>query len=298
MYSQLWSFMEFLCTEKHTAKLTVQGYVGDVSQFILFLEKQGLTPSQADYRCLRHYLAMLKERGYARSSVARKLAAVRSFLRYLKREGLLEENTWEIVSTPKQEKKLPRFLYVDEAKSLVESPDHETLLGNRDRAILEVLYGTGIRVKELSDLNLSAVNLEAGFLLVRGKGCKERVVPLGGYARQALAVYLEKARPLLLSENKKSNGEEALFLNRFGQRLSDRGVRRLVHTYSRKSGQGIQVSPHMLRHSFATHLLGGGADLRAVQEMLGHASLSTTQLYTHITKNELKKTYLKTHPRA
>ncbi|MEW5921661.1 MAG: site-specific tyrosine recombinase/integron integrase [Bacillota bacterium] len=298
MYNYLQKFTDFLRIEKNAAILTVQSYEKDILQFVEFLEKEKLNLPQVDYRCLRRYLAMLKEHEYARSSVARKLAAVRGFLRYLKREGLLLENTWEIVSTPKRERKLPQFLYVDEVESLLESPDLCSCLGNRDRAILEVLYGAGIRVKELSDLNLSAVNLEEGFLLVKGKGRKERVVPMGAYARQSLAVYLKKSRPLLLAENKNRDDDGALFLNRFGQRLSDRSVRRLVRTYSRKSGQGTAVTPHVLRHSFATHLLNGGADLRAVQEMLGHASLSSTQVYTHVTKDELKKTYLRTHPRA
>ncbi|HAP32191.1 MAG TPA: tyrosine recombinase XerD, partial [Firmicutes bacterium] len=197
-----------------------------------------------------------------------------------------------------KEKKLPQFLYVDEVENLLEATDPGSLLGCRDRAVVEVLYGAGLRVKELSDLNLSAVNLEEGFLLVRGKGRKERLVPLGGFARQALAVYLEKSRPLLLAANKERDKTSALFLNRFGGRLSDRSIRRLVDSYSHKAGQSAGLSPHVLRHSFATHLLNGGADLRAVQEMLGHTSLSSTQIYTHVTKDELKKTYLRTHPRA
>ncbi len=291
-------FIDYLQNEKNAAILTVNSYKKDIQQFLGFMVHANLSQSQVDYRCLRRFLAMLKEHGYARSSVARKLAAVRSFLRFLKREGLLTANTWEIVSTPKKEKKLPQFLYVDEVDLLLQTPLHSTPLGCRDNAILELLYGAGVRVKELVDLNLSAVNLDEGVILVRGKGRKERIVPMGGYAKQALAVYLNKSRPTLLAKNKKRTDDGAFFLNRFGERLSDRSVRRLVGDYSRKSGQGSGISPHVLRHSFATHLLNGGADLRAVQEMLGHASLSTTQLYTHVTKDELKKTYLRTHPRA
>lgn len=298
MYNYLQKFRDFLRIEKNAAKQTIVNYDRDLRQFAGFLEKEKIGLTQVDYRCLRRYLAMLKENNYARSSVARKLAAVRGFLRYLKREGLFQENTWELVSTPKKEKKLPRFLYPDEVESLLQTPEQLSAAGVRDRAILEVLYAAGIRVKELSDLNLSSVNLEEGFLLVKGKGRKERIVPLGGHARQALAVYLDKSRPLFLAENKDGDGERALFLNRFGARLSDRGIRRLVHQYSLRSGQGAAISPHVLRHSFATHLLNGGADLRAVQEMLGHASLSSTQVYTHISREELKKTYLRAHPRA
>ena len=298
MYNYLDKFISFLRIEKNAATLTVNNYEKDIRQFLDFLTEAGLNQSQVDYRSLRRYLAILKEYGYARSSVARKLAAVRSYLRFLKREEVLTENTWEIVSTPKREKKLPQFLYIDEVDSLLDASLHGSYLGYRNRAILEMLYGAGLRVKELVDLNLSAVNLEEGFLLVRGKGRKERLIPFGGYARQAVAVYLKKSRPLLLARNKTKNDDGALFLNRFGNRLSDRSVRRLVGEYSRKAGQGSGVSPHVLRHSFATHLLNGGADLRAVQEMLGHASLSTTQVYTHVTKDELKKTYLRFHPRA
>ena len=298
MYIYLDKFIDYMQTEKNAAILTVKYYKKDIQQFLEFLAHANLNHSQVDYRCLRRYLAMLKEHGYARSSVGRKLAAVRSFLRFLKREGLLTENTWEIVSTPKREKKLPQFLYVDEVDNLLQTPQYGSLLGYRDRAILEVLDAAGLRVQELADLNLPALNLDDGVILVRGKGRKERLVPMGGYARQALAVYLEKSRPLLLAKNKKRTDDGSLFLNRFGERLSDRSVRRLVGAYSRKAGQGSGISPHVLRHSFATHLLNGGADLRAVQEMLGHASLSTTQIYTHITKDELKKTYLRTHPRA
>ncbi len=298
MYIYLDGFIDYLKNEKDAAILTVNSYKKDIQQFLEFTVHANLSQEQVDYRCLRRFLAMLKENGYARSSVARKLAAVRSFLRFLKREGLLTTNTWEIVSTPKKEKKLPQFLYVDEVDSLLESSLHGTLLGYRDYAILELLYGTGLRVKELVDLNIPAVNLDEGVVLVRGKGRKERLVPMGGYARQALAVYLKKSRPLLMAKNKKRTDDGAFFLNRFGERLSDRSVRRMVGEYSRKAGQGSGISPHVLRHTFATHLLNGGADLRAVQEMMGHASLSTTQLYTHVTKDELKKTYLRTHPRA
>ncbi len=298
MNNYLDKFISVLRIEKNAATLTVNNYNKDIQQFLSFLAEAGLNQSLVDYRCLRRYLAMLKGYGYARSSVARKLAAVRSYLRFLKREKVLTENSWEIVSTPKREKKLPQFLYTDEVDSLLDASVHGSLLGYRDLAILEMLYGAGLRVKELVDLNLSAVNLEEGFLLVRGKGRKERLIPIGGYARQAVAVYLNKSRPFLLARSKTKNDDGALFLNRFGDRLSDRSVRRLVGEYSRKAGQGSGVSPHVLRHSFATHLLNGGADLRAVQEMLGHASLSTTQVYTHVTKDELKKTYLRFHPRA
>jgi integrase/recombinase XerC len=226
------------------------------------------------------------------------LSAIRAFLSYLKRENKLLNNTWEIIASPKKGKKLPKFLYVDEVLELLAAPDQKTVLGCRDIAILEVLYGAGIRVSELTGLDLAAVDMEEGLLKVYGKGSKERLVPLGAYALQALALYLKKSRPVLEEANKEVIKSPALFLNKFGKRLSDRSVRRMVHNYGLKISYCHDISPHVLRHSFASHLLNAGADLRIVQEMLGHVSISTTQLYTHITKENIKRTYLKTHPRS
>ncbi|NMB41129.1 MAG: tyrosine recombinase [Firmicutes bacterium] len=301
MDNYLKKFLQSLEIEKNSATLTVRGYKKDIHQFLDFLGNVDLELSDLNYLTLRQYLALLKEQNYARSSIARKMSAIRSFLRFLKREGILHGNTWEIISTPKKEKKLPKFLYLDEILELLEVPFRGSVLGLRDRAILEILYGTGIRVSELTALTASMVDLEEGYARIKGKGAKERIVPVGVYALQALAVYLKKSRPVLearrrRSENGSENGE-ALFLNRFGQPLSDRGVRRLVQKHGAKIGKS-DLSPHTLRHSFASHLLNAGAGIRTVQEILGHVSISTTQIYTHITNEELKKIYLKAHPRA
>ncbi len=298
MDSYIEKFKLFMKIEKNAAALTIQSYEKDVSQFLRFLDSQGILYQNINYPIMRRFLALLKEQGYARNSIARKISALRTFLRYLKREGEVASSSWEIISTPKRTKKLPVFLYPDEVVELLEAPEKGTILGSRDKSILETLYGSGIRVSEMTGLNLSDVDLENGYLKVMGKGAKERIVPIGRYARQAVAVYLRIGRPFLETNCKHGEQETALFLNRFGQRLSDRSVRRIISKYSLKVTSGSHISPHVLRHSFATHMLNAGADLRTVQELLGHVCISTTQIYIHITKDELKRTYLKTHPRA
>lgn len=292
------SYQQFIAIEKNLASLTLGSYEKDIKQFLRYLDAGGLELLKLNYLTLRQYLALLKAEAYARSTIARKISAIRGFLKYLKKENLLQDVSWEVVSTPKKEKKLPKFLYPDEVLELLEAPARETILGRRDRAILEVFYGTGVRVGELTVLNMSSVDLEEGSLKVFGKGSKERIVPLGTYARRAIVAYLHKSRPLLIARAKEREESPALFLNRFGKRLSDRSIRRLFKKYEGKAALNCGLSPHVLRHTFASHLLNAGCDLRAVQEMLGHVSVSTTQLYTHITKEELKRTYLKVHPRA
>jgi integrase/recombinase XerC len=291
-------FIKFLKTEKNAAPLTIQAYKTDILQFLHFVEQETSGLKQLNYLVLRQYLAILKEYDYTRSTIARKLSSIRTFLKYLKREKRLQNNTWEIVSSPKKEKKLPKFLYVDEVVELLAAPDQSSILGCRDVAILEMLYGAGIRVSELTGLDLGSIDMEEGFIKVYGKGSKERIVPIGAYALQSLAIYLKKSRPLLEGANREEIKSSALFLNKFGKRLSSRSVRRMIHNYGLKTSCCQNISPHVLRHSFASHLLNAGADLRTVQEMLGHVSISTTQLYTHITKENIKRTYLKTHPRS
>ncbi len=298
MNSILNNYITSLKVEKNFAILTIDNYRRDIEQFLRFLDHNGLQLLEVDYRHLRRYLAVLKEYRYARSSIARKLSAIRSFLRYLKRDGLIGDNSWEIVATPKKGRKLPRFLYADEVLELLEAPPRETLLGKRDRALLEVIYGSGIRVSELVSLDINSVDMDEGLLKVTGKGSRERTVPLGAYASRALSLYQRKSRPFLEIRNKEIQKTAALFLNRFGTRLSDRSARRIVYKYGQKICAGFQLSPHVLRHSFASHLLNAGADLRVIQELLGHVSVSTTQMYIHITKEELKRTYLGAHPRA
>lgn len=291
-------FVESLKIEKNSAPLTLKSYEKDIRGFLDFLGNDIFALKMVSHLNMREYLALLKEQKYARSTIARKVSSIRSFLRFLKGQGFLENNTWELVSIPKKEKRLPKFLYADEALDLLEKPERYSYIGLRDKAILEVLYGTGIRVSELAGLDLSSIDAEDGYLKVKGKGSKERILPLGSYALQALAIYLTKSRPFLEERNQEKDKNAALFLNRFGQRLSVRSVGRLVHKYGLKISSSCNLSPHVLRHSFASHLLNAGADLRAVQELLGHVSVSTTQIYTHITKEELKRTYKRAHPRA
>ncbi len=296
MNNHLESFKQFLKIEKDASPLTIQNYARDINQFLRFLDEHSIALSTLHYSQLRHFLGVLKEHRYARSTIARKLSAVRVFLRFLKRENVVLDSTWEIISTPKKERKLPKFLYLDEVLDLLESPSGASPLSYRDRAILELFYATGIRVSELADLHLRSIKWEEGSLLVWGKGRRERIVPVGRYALQAAALYLEKGRPALA--RKAVEETEALFLNKLGGRLSDRSIRRLVRKYGLKVSAGYGLSPHVLRHSFASHLLNAGADLRTVQELLGHVNISTTQLYTHITREELKRTYSRAHPRA
>ncbi len=298
MDTYLKDFVESLKIEKNSAPLTLKSYAKDIEGFIDFLNNDILALKKVSHLNLREYLALLKEQKYARSTIARKISSIRSFLGFLKKQGVLENNSWELVSIPKRERKLPKFLYADEALDLLEKPERSSYIGLRDRAVLEVLYGTGIRVGELAGLDLFSIHAEDGYLKVKGKGSKERILPLGSYALQAIAVYLTKSRPFLKKCNRQKDQDTALFLNRFGQRLSVRSIRRLVHKYGLEISGSCNLSPHVLRHSFASHLLNAGADLRVVQELLGHVSVSTTQMYTHITKEELRRTYMRAHPRA
>lgn len=294
-------FLEYLKVQKGASQHTIEAYASDLAQFFLFFGPEDRLPSLEDLAALNHahlrrYLAFLQSRGYTRRSVARKLAAVRSFFRYLCRLERLDHNPVAGVSTPKVGRQLPRFLHVPEVAAILEQPSLDSPLGLRDRALLEVLYASGLRVSELVGLDLDAVDSSAGYVRVMGKGSKERIVPLGSEAIAALGAYLESGRPILRS--RRDDRERALFLNRFGRRLSARSVRNLVQRYGGEALSGRRPSPHTFRHSFATHLLDNGADLRAVQELLGHASVSTTQIYTHVTRERLRAIYEKTHPRA
>ncbi len=307
-------FLIYLKTERGYSEHTLINYSADLSQFTQFIAPvleepvEAVRPGQITHLMLRHYLGHLQKLGRSRATIARKLAVLRTFYKFLLRQGLVDRNPLERVSTPKQEKRLPGFLSEPEAAKLVESPDPASRLGLRDLAILEVIYGSGLRVSELVGLNLVHLDLAGGFLRIQGKGGKERIVPLGRQAAHALETYLAKGRPGLMRRQKAELKESAddsgqqpwqqpLFLNKHGTRLSDRGVRDLVKKYAGRCGLDQTVYPHMLRHTFATHLLDRGADLRSVQELLGHARLSTTQIYTHITKKQLHRVYRRSHPR-
>ena len=288
-------YINHLEAEKNASAYTIRNYKTDLLDFFHFLkEKKVGTLNEVNRHVLRDYLAHLVGRGIAKASVARKLSAIRSFYRYLVREKIIEANPIKTVSSPKLDKRLPSFLTLDEVKRLLEAPDPSTPQGLRDRALLELLYASGLRVSELAGLELGQINLDTNEIRVWGKGSKERVVLMGEPASRALRNYLEQGRPELIGK-KKSN---AIFLNRYGQRFPERSVQKILEQYTIKAGLKKRVHPHMLRHTFATHLLDGGADLRVVQELLGHARLSSTQIYTHVTKKQAKKVYLAAHPLA
>ncbi len=292
MNKQVDDFLNFLSTEKGASDHTTKNYAIDLREFAKFLGEKDL--KSLTYLDVRSFLAFLKTKEYSKSSIARKLACLRSFFKYLARENVLQENPAAGISTPKKEKKLPSFLNPDEITKLLEAPAKNCWEEKRDKAILEMLYSSGLRVSELVGLNHDDLDFFSGLVRVRGKGKKERIVPVGQIALKTLKDYLDAKCP-----KEPANAiKRPLFISRLGSRLTDRSVRRMILKYVKKSALGKGVSPHTLRHSFATHMLDRGADLRSVQELLGHANLSTTQIYTHVTTQRLKDAYLAAHPRA
>ena len=283
-------FLRYLSAERNASDHTCRNYALDLEQFFVVLGRRGVTEITA--LDIRRFVTHLSTRQFARRTIARKLSCLRSFFRYLCREGSLEHNPAEAIPTPRLERRLPSFLSEEQVVRLLEAPGTGTWRQLRDRALLELLYSTGIRVSELVGLNRDDVEEISGTLIVRGKGKKERLCPVGETALAALRAYLA-ARP-----SKTLRVPYAVFVSQKGTRLTVRQVDRLLARYVREAALPAAISPHSLRHSFATHLLDRGADLRSVQELLGHASLSTTQIYTHITPQRLKKVYDKAHPRA
>lgn len=290
-------FMEYLQIEKRASIHTLTNYQRDIEDFEQFLMRH-LKKSIAavSYVDIRVFLTSLHNKSYARKTVARKISSLRSFWSFLVREGYVLTNPFQLVTTPKLEKKLPSFFYENEMQSIFDSINVETSLGKRNLALVEVLYGTGIRVSECVGLNLVDYDNDLGTLLVHGKGRKERYVPVGGYAMEALDVYLSETRPKLISKGKYST--EAIFLSYRGWKLEDRSIRKILNKIVEDAAINSRMSPHVLRHTFATHLLNEGADLRTVQELLGHSGLSSTQIYTHVTKDRLREVYRSSHPRA
>jgi integrase/recombinase XerC len=292
MLQAISQFIHYLAVERNVSSHTVAAYASDLAQFQAFvLHDRGVDAGleTVDHLLIRRYLALL-HKDHRKSSIGRKLAAIRAFFKYLVREGRMMKNPAELVSTPKKEKRLPFHLNIDEVTALVEAPRDDDLSSLRDRAILETLYSCGIRASELTGLDVGEVNLEEGLARVLGKGGKERVVPIGSYARRAIAAYL--------AARNQPGHNAPLFLNARGGRLTSRSVGRIVDKYILKLATIKKISPHTLRHTFATHLLESGADLRAIQELLGHASLSTTQKYTHVSIDRLMEVYDKAHPKA
>ncbi|MBA7484885.1 Tyrosine recombinase XerC [subsurface metagenome] len=288
-------YINYLEVERNASPYTVRNYTADLLGFFQFLrDKKVDSLREVDRYTLRDYLSQLMEQGFVKASIARKLSAIRAFYRYLLREEIISTSPVATTSSPKLDKRLPTFLTTEEIKRLLEAPDPSTPQGQRDQALMELLYASGLRVSELVKLNLEQVNLDSHEIRVWGKGSKERVVLMGEPAARALSAYLSQGRPKFLGKKR----SDALFLNRYGGRLTERMVQINLARYASSAGIGKRVHPHMLRHTFATHLLDGGADLRVVQELLGHANLSSTQIYTHVTKSQAKKVYLSAHPMA
>jgi len=310
-------FLDYLDSERNFSAHTIRCYAADLTQFCRFLAAADNSPSAAGELSaddipplrdlsirrlaemipavtpmeVRAYLAMMRNSGYSKSTIARKLATLRSFYKYLVRIGATEASAVSVVRTPRQDKRLPKCLDVEQVRALLEAPDTKTFLGSRDRAILETIYSAGLRVGELISLNIEDLDEFSEALRIRGKGKKERLAPLGSKAMEAIDEYLAM-RAKAFGRSRRG----ALFVNKVGGRISARSVRRKLDKYTRRAGIDMPISPHVLRHSFATHMLNAGADLRSVQEMLGHESLSTTQIYTHLTTRRLKEVYDRAHP--
>ena len=288
-------FRDHLVAERDLADLTVRNYLSDIEPLRDYMQDRKIAAfADLDRRAVRGYLAWLHNLGYVRPSVARKLSALRALFRWLNREGIADRDPLPARGAFKLDSRLPRFLSQNEADKLMKAPDPTTAKGLRDRALLELVYSAGLRVSEVCDLNIGGVNLQTRELRVTGKGSKERVALIGSAARDALSAYIRDERSRLASPD----ADEPLFVNRYGARLSRRSIQKAVREYAARAGLGTQVHTHTLRHSFATHLLEGGADLRVVQDLLGHASPATTQIYTHVTKTEARQAYMAAHPRA
>jgi len=292
-------FLRQLALEKNASEHTVKSYREDLTQAIEFfrtrLGTQTPRPQQMTTRLLRAFLAWLHEQDYARTTIARRLAAVRSWCRFLCRQGILETNPATGLRGPRQDKKLPHFVEQNDMTKLLDSPTSESPLGVRDRAILETIYSAGLRVSELTGLNLEDLDLDAGLATVRGKGKRERLAMLGPPAIEAIRGWLNVRSQVAQG---RADRLPALFVNKNGTRLSSRSVGRMLEKYLAQLGLDPKTSPHTLRHSFATHLLDAGADIRSVQELLGHRTLATTQIYTHVTTQRLRDSYDQAHPRA
>ena len=306
MEQLLSQFLEHLHYERNVSEHTLRNYASDLNQFLDHLAPahprtgKRNTPDvhEIDHITIREWLSTLHSAKKKKASVARKLAALRTFFQFLVREGVVELNPAKLVSTPRLEKKLPKHLSIEEAVKFIETPDTETDLGKRDRAILELMYATGVRVSELTKMDVGQIDLRNKLIRVIGKRRKERIVPFGDPARETLKDYLSVRDRFLNNAAVSQREPEALFLNYQGTRITTRSVGRMVEKYIRICAGMHNISPHALRHSFATHLLDSGADLRDIQELLGHARLSSTQIYTHVSMEKLIEVYDKAHPKA
>jgi integrase/recombinase XerC len=298
MHAEVAQFLRYLDVERNASDLTIKSYREDLMDLADFLTDSGasrVSPRDVDSAKLRTYVSALHEAGYARTSIARKLASLRSFYRFAQRQQMADTNPAKPLRNPRGQRKLPHFLSADEISQLLNAPDANSIAGLRDIAILEVIYSAGLRVSELVGMNDRDLDFEEGVVRIRGKGRKERFGALGAYAATALRKYFAVR---VLSGKAANATETPTFTNKFGERLTSRSVARMLEKYIKTCGLDTRTTPHTLRHSFATHLLDRGADIRSVQELLGHKSLVTTQIYTHVSTASIKQAYLKAHPRA
>lgn len=294
-HEALQQFITYIQLEKNYSALTSEAYQQDLQEFFSFLKQEQVTTlEEVEYVHARLFVTQLYNEEKARATISRKISSIRSFFRFLNREFQLNDASFQSLYHPKKESRLPRFFYEEELKMLFEANEGETPKEKRELAILELLYATGIRVSELTSIQLKDVDFSLSILRVMGKGRKERYVPFGQFAHEALQLYVTDVRPILM----KKQQHDSLFVNMRGEPLTARGVRYILNEMVKKTELTTTIYPHMIRHTFATHLLNQGADLRTVQELLGHASLSSTQVYTHVTKEHLRNTYMNAHPRA
>ncbi|WP_124057361.1 tyrosine recombinase XerC [Vaginisenegalia massiliensis] len=300
MDQELNQFIHYLADERRYSNETVQAYQRDLDEFVQFIRLSQATPlAEISYQDMRLYLAHLNERGLAPNSISRKLSALRSFFRYCLKQSYIEANPMELIQFRPKEQRLPEFFYEKEVDQLLKAAANPAIpYPLRNRAIVEILYATGMRVSECCQLRLEQVNLTVQLIRVVGKGQKERIVPLGDAAVFAIQAYLDQERPDLCAKKDLSLSSDRVFLSDKGQELQPAQIRRLLNRIVKEAGLNIAIHPHKMRHTFATHLLNHGADMRSVQELLGHADLSSTQIYTHVTKDRLRKSYLAAHPRA
>ncbi|WP_342575281.1 tyrosine recombinase XerC [Solibacillus sp. FSL K6-1781] len=295
LQSQLDQFIRYVQLEKNFSLHTVREYTSDLEEFFAFLHAEGIQKiAEVEYIHARLYVTKLYDEQKARTSISRKISSIRSFFRFLNREQNIDDAPFRSLYHPKKEERLPSFFYEEELKELFEKNEGEEPIQIRNMALLELLYATGMRVSECVSLELTDIDFHYNIVRVMGKGRKERIIPFGQYAHDALIRYIEQVRPTLM----KKENHQKVFVNMRGGELTTRGVRYILSEMIDNASMHTKIYPHMLRHTFATHLLNNGADMRTVQELLGHANLSSTQIYTHVTKEALRKTYMNSHPRA
>ena len=290
-------YIKYLQIEKNYSKYTIAYYKQDIEEFFLFMNEQAIDGLKAvTYADARLYVTSLTERNLSKRSISRKISCLRSFYKFLMRENTVDENPFTMLSLPKKDQRLPRFMYEEEMDAIFSTIDHQSITGKRDLALLELLYATGMRVSECCSLELEDVDFSLMTVLAHGKGKKDRYIPFGEYAKKALQEYIDGPRKELIKKSTKSH--TFLFVNQRGNPLTPRGVRYILTNIIDKASVNKHLYPHMLRHSFATHLLNSGADIRSVQELLGHSSIQATQVYTHVSKERLREVYRNSHPRA